>query len=44
MTRYANEHPGGSFLIQNLAGADGTEQFQSHHKKKGSWRFGFGGK
>jgi cytochrome b involved in lipid metabolism len=30
---FANEHPGGSFLIQNLAGSHGTEPFQSHHKK-----------
>jgi cytochrome b involved in lipid metabolism len=33
MTRFAKTHPGGSFLIQNLAGSDGTGQFQSHHRK-----------
>jgi cytochrome b involved in lipid metabolism len=33
MTRFAKTHPGGSYLIQNLAGSDGTGQFQSHHKK-----------
>jgi cytochrome b involved in lipid metabolism len=33
MTSFAKTHPGGSFHIQNLAGSDGTGQFQSHHKK-----------
>jgi flavocytochrome c len=33
MTEFAKQHPGGSHLIQDLAGSDGTDRFQSIHKK-----------
>jgi cytochrome b involved in lipid metabolism len=33
MTEFAKQHPGGSHLIKDLAGLDGTNQFQSIHKK-----------
>ncbi len=33
MSRFAKQHPGGSHLIEDLAGSDGTDRFQSIHKK-----------
>jgi cytochrome b involved in lipid metabolism len=34
MTRFAKEHPGGSHLIERLAGSDGTDRFVSVHGKQ----------
>jgi len=33
MTRFAKRHPGGSHLIEDLAGSDGTYRFQTFHEK-----------
>ena len=33
MSRFAKRHPGGSHLIENLAGSDGTDRFRSFHEK-----------